>query len=124
MRTIPQGSAEDTEVGQGAAFARPVGFVWPTRSQRRDRSVSGSRNLHWPVSFRPDVVDLLEAALSDQCEAPEGRALNFDVAFPDQSRGRATSEHFALERFKLAPRLTLAFVHEPDGGVGGHRPAD
>src|SRR6476619_4347017 len=51
-------------------------------------------------------------------------ALNLDVVFPGQSRGRAASEHLGLERFKLTPRLALAVVDEPDGGVAGHRPAD
>src|SRR5260370_41925542 len=50
--------------------------------------------------------------------------LNFAAVFPDQICSGAESDHFAFEPLKSLPRLVLAIVHESDGRIPRHRPAD
>src|SRR6202165_2747357 len=50
--------------------------------------------------------------------------LHFAAVFPDQICSGASSDHFALELLKSLPRLVLAIVHEPDGRIRRHGPAD
>src|SRR3977135_833279 len=50
--------------------------------------------------------------------------LNFAAVFPDQICSSASSNHFVFELLKSPPRLALAIVHELDGRIPRHWPAD
>src|SRR3981081_3289261 len=50
--------------------------------------------------------------------------LNFAAVFPDQICSSASSNHFVFELLKSPPRLALATVHELDGRIPRHWPAD
>src|ERR1700730_629657 len=59
------------------------------------------------------------------CDAKRKRKrLHFAAVFPDQICSGASSDHFAFELLKSLPRLVLAIVHEPDGRIRRHGPAD
>src|SRR3981081_3154382 len=50
--------------------------------------------------------------------------LNFAAVFPAQIGSSPSSNHFVFELLKSPPRLAFATVHELDGRIPRHWPAD
>src|ERR1700738_1048944 len=79
------------------------------------------------IVFAKELIAIIRLAAFGYraCHAKRKRErLHFAAVFPDQICSGASSDQFAFELLKSLPRLVLAIVHEPDGRIRRHGPAD